>query len=63
MENKYRDKRKQAGITSTQAAAQLGVSITTLMSWEQGKTAPNGDKLVKMVGLYGCTADELLGLA
>ena len=63
MQNEYRAQRKKAGLSSTQAAAKLDVSITTLMSWEQGKTAPKGNQLVEMVKLYGCTADELLGLA
>lgn len=63
MVNNYREMRKRAGFTSTQAAANLNVSVTTLMNWEQGKTSPKCEKLVDMMKLYSCTANELLGLS
>ena len=61
-ENRIRDLRKKAGITPERASCALGVSISTLFSWESGKTTPNGEKLKQMALLYGCSSDALLGL-
>lgn len=62
MENNYREMRKRAELSSTDAAAKLGVSLSTLMNWEAGRTSPDGYRLVAMARLYRCTADELLAL-
>ncbi len=60
--NNYRDMRKRAQITPESASTALDVSISTLFSWERGTTSPNAEKLAQMARLYGCSADELLGL-
>lgn len=59
---RYRQARRDAGITAESAAAKLGVSITTLFSWEREDTKPNANNLRDMAQLYGVTADYLLGL-
>lgn len=59
----YRKAREDAGIKAEQAAVSLGVSITTLYSWERGETSPDADKLVLMSQLYGKKVDYLLALA
>lgn len=61
-EQNYRKAREEAGIRPERAAAELGVSITTLFSWERGETSPNADKLVAMSGLYDKRIDYLLAL-
>ena len=58
----YRKAREDAGVRPERAAAELGVSITTLFSWERGETSPNADKLVSMANLYGKKVDYLLAL-
>jgi len=58
----YREARKQAGIRPERAAAELGVSITTLLSWERNDTRPNADNIRKMAQLYGMSADVLIGV-
>jgi len=63
MEQRYRKAREEAGIKAERAAAELGVSITTLFNWERGDTSPDADKLVLMSRLYGVSADHLLMLA
>lgn len=60
--NRFRELRKKAGITPERASCALDVSISTLFSWESGKTTPNGEKLKQMAILYGCSSDALLGL-
>ncbi len=54
--------RERAGYTAQVAATKLGVSISALFSWEKGERSPNGRVLVDMAKLYGCSADELLGM-
>lgn len=59
----YRKAREEAGVRAERAAAELGVSITTLYAWERGETSPDADKLVEMANLYGKKVDYLLALA
>lgn len=59
----YREARKRAGIKAEQAASTLGVSITTIFSWERGDTNPSADRLVELAKLYGVTTDYLLALS
>lgn len=62
MTQNYRKAREEAGIKAERAAAELGVSITTLFNWERGDTSPDADKLVLMSSLYGKRIDYLLAL-
>lgn len=62
-ERNYRKAREEAGIRAERAASELGVSITTLFSWERGDTAPNAEKLLEMCMLYKTSPDRILGLA
>lgn len=60
--NNYRKARMAAGVRAESAASELGVSITTLFSWERGDTKPNGENIRAMAKLYSVSADYLLGL-
>ena len=55
-------KRVQNGLTQKQVAAKMGVSEKTVCQWEKGVRRPNIDMLVKLTEVFGCTADELLGI-
>ena len=59
---RFREARQAAGIKAEQAASDLGVSITTLFSWERGDTSPDATKVIAMTQLYNVSADGLLGL-
>ena len=61
-EQNYRKAREQAGIKSERAAAELGVSITTLFNWERGDTNPDADKVKAMATLYRVSSDYLLAM-
>ena len=60
--NNYRKAREKAGIKAERAAADLGISITTLFNWERGDTSPDADRLKLMSKLYDVTTDYLLML-
>jgi len=61
-EQNYRKARENAGVRPERAAAELGVSITTLFNWERGDTAPNANNIRDMATLYGTSANYLIGL-
>lgn len=58
----YRKARKDAGVKPERAAAELGVSITTLLNWERGDTSPNANNIRDMAVLYGVSANYLIGM-
>lgn len=59
---RYKEKREAAKLTAQQAAVRLGVAISTISNWERGVSHPDALKLADMAELYGCSADELLGI-
>lgn len=61
-EQNYRKARENAGIKAERAAAELGVSITTLFNWERGDTNPDADKVKAMAELYQVSSDHLLAM-
>lgn len=58
----YRKARVDAGIRAEQAAASLGVSVSTLFNWERGDTNPDANKIKEMSELYRVPSDYLLAL-
>ena len=60
--NRYRQARIKAGLSQKEAAIALGVSSPSMSDWENGKTRPTHDHLVKMAKLYGTTTDYLSGI-
>lgn len=57
------DIRKDHGNTQADLAMQLGVSLPTVRAWEQGKSSPSNDMLVRICKLYKISSDYLLGLS
>lgn len=55
--------RKHYGINQAELAELLGVSKFTVQSWEQEKSNPSHDTLVKICRMYHVSADFLLGLS
>lgn len=49
--------RVNAGYTQEQAASNLGVSRSTIINWENGKTIPGIPSMHKMSQLYGIPLD------
>lgn len=56
----YKACREAIKMTAQVAATSLGVSTTTLSSWENGKTSPSALHVLNMSRLYGVSADQLI---
>lgn len=62
MISNIRGERSRQDLTQEQLAERLGVAESTIRRWEEGLTRPSSEMLVAMTGIFGCTADYLLGL-
>ena len=52
--------RKTRGMTQSQLAVALGISVATLSSYECGKTTPSMDSILQMSRYFKTSVDEIL---
>lgn len=52
--------RVNCGLTQKEAAEKLEISRSTLMSWENGKSAPREPHIRKLEQLYGVSYNEII---
>jgi transcriptional regulator with XRE-family HTH domain len=55
-----RQLREESGLTQFQVAQQLGVTITTVSSWERDASEPGGRHLQKLARLYGVSPFDIM---
>lgn len=55
------DKSKELRITQEELADRLGVSLKTVMNWEQGQAIPSVETLMDLAEIYHCDLDYLTG--
>lgn len=60
--NKLKQLRLQAGLTQKQLADKLGVTKSVVSYYELQERYPSPDTLIKLCGIFGVTADYLLGM-
>ena len=53
--------REKSGKTQQEVADDLGVSVSTYRSWEQGKRDINGKKLMMLADYFEVTTDDIIG--
>ncbi|MBR4859321.1 MAG: helix-turn-helix transcriptional regulator [Clostridia bacterium] len=51
--------RVNAGLTQSAAAEKLNVSISTVKSWEKGKTFPKQPQIEQLCEIYGVSYDNI----
>lgn len=51
--------RVNANLSQIEAAAKIGVAVSTLKNWEAGKTFPTQPRIEKMCEVYGISFDVL----
>lgn len=55
--------RRKMNLTQEQLAEKLGVSFQSVSRWENDLTYPDMELLPALMGIFGVTADELLGIS
>ena len=58
---KIREYRETAGLTKTELAKKMGVSIPTVSRWERGEDYPAAVRLPALAAALDCTIDQLYG--
>lgn len=58
---RLRECREKAGYSQKQVALILKLSGPSVSNWENGKTNPTRENVVRLADLYGVTVDYLLG--
>lgn len=55
--------RKQYALTQKELGEALGLTVSTVCDWERRRSEPNLNQLALLAGVFGVTADFLLGLS
>lgn len=61
MKLKIKELRSEFQITQKELADKIGNTQRNVCNWENGKSEPDYDSLVKVADLFGVTLDELFG--
>ena len=61
MKNNLKRIRRNKHLEQSDVARDLGISLSTYRSWEQGVRGLNDEKLVMFVEYFGVSSDEILG--
>lgn len=54
--------RRNKRMTQTEAASEIGVSVSTLKNWERGKSFPKQPQIERICDVYGTSYDDLIFL-
>lgn len=57
-----RNVRKFCQMSQAELAGRLGVSTTLISWWETNRSTPRAEQIVMMCYIFGCSADDLLGV-
>ena len=59
---RFKNFRLSNNLTQKQVAKLIGIDQTNISSWENDKTRPEYENLIKLAKIYDTTIDELLGV-
>lgn len=62
MPNTIAAERKRLGLSQEELGAKIGRSRTAIGRWEENPLIVSAEDLTKLVNLFGCSSDYLLGL-
>lgn len=60
MKISLRAARVNANLTQKEVVERIGISKTTLCSYEKGRTAPDIDTAKQLAALYGLTVNDII---
>ena len=52
-------RRRAAGMTLEELAAEVGCTLQAVSCWERGQTLPTADRLPQLAKVLGCSIDDL----
>ncbi|MBS6463688.1 MAG: helix-turn-helix transcriptional regulator [Firmicutes bacterium] len=55
--------RRQYSLTQKELGEALGLTVSTICDWERRRSEPNLRQLALLTGVFGVSADFLLGLS
>ncbi len=53
--------RRKAGLTQTQLAKMVGITPLSVTLWENGKTKPSADNLLKLCSIFNKQLTDIVG--
>lgn len=59
---RFKKYRLENNLTQMEVAKMIGIDQTNISSWENDKTRPEYENLIKLSKIYDVTIDELLGI-
>ena len=59
---RFKKYRLENNLTQVEVAKMIGIDQTNISSWENDKTRPEYENLIKLSKIYDVTLDELLGV-
>lgn len=62
LKSNIRSERIRMQMSQSDLACALNVNQNSISNWETGASTPSANNLVRMVELFGCSSDYLLGL-
>ena len=62
MRGNLKAERIRRGLTAEEAAKEIGISVSTLRSWEQGAKEPQALNLINAAKFYECDPEYLLAI-
>ncbi|WP_208560797.1 helix-turn-helix domain-containing protein [Marinilactibacillus kalidii] len=57
---RIKERRNELGMTQDQVAEYLGITRQTISNWENGKSYPDIERIIRLSELYTLSLDELL---
>lgn len=63
LSEKIRSTREQLGMTQAELAKKLGLTRSSVNSWEMGLSVPSTQYIIELAKLFGVSTDYLLGLS
>lgn len=63
MKNRLKNVRLAAGKTQAEVARDLNINLPTYRTYEQGTRRLSDERVVELATYFGCSGDEILGLA
>lgn len=63
MELRIRELRKAKGMSQTELANAVNVSLRSIGSWERGENTPDAEQIFNLAKALECTPNDILGWA